>query len=357
MKITKIEVVYPSYQDSLRAWRPNLWQIITKINTDRKQIIGYGTGGGGNSSLEVIVGHLSELIIGKTINNIEDIQKIFDYLYAESIPYGRGGIASMAISAIDLALWDAYSKYYKVPIKKLLEKNENHHNEKIHTYATGNNIDHYNSLGLNNFKLSVKSDGDYEKESNKLYELISTIRKKYKNTNKIMLDCYMTWDIDYTKKISKKLKDLKIEWFEDVSTPDTMLFSPSIINDLNGIKLAGGEHDLNYNNFKLMRKNKTYHFWQPDITWCGGLSALLKIINISNNQFPIILHRGGEPWGLPLIQSGLIHNLAELHNPKNINLSMEKWNNESINTINSGILKPSNYLGFGAVPVKGLFNE
>ena len=77
MKITKIEVVYPSYQDSLRAWRPNLWQIITKINTDRKQIIGYGTGGGGNSSLEVIVGHLSELIIGKTINNTEDIQKIF----------------------------------------------------------------------------------------------------------------------------------------------------------------------------------------------------------------------------------------------------------------------------------------
>ena len=104
MKITKIEVVYPSYQDSLRAWRPNLWQIVTKINTDRKQIIGYGTGGGGNSSLEVIVGHLSELIIGKTINNIEDIQKIFDYLYVESIPYGRGGIASMAISAIDLAL-------------------------------------------------------------------------------------------------------------------------------------------------------------------------------------------------------------------------------------------------------------
>ena len=35
MKITKIEVVYPSYQDSLRAWRPNLWQIITKINAKR----------------------------------------------------------------------------------------------------------------------------------------------------------------------------------------------------------------------------------------------------------------------------------------------------------------------------------
>jgi|TARA_B100001750_G_scaffold246625_1_gene269539 L-rhamnonate dehydratase len=357
MKITKIEVVYPSYQDSLRAWRPNLWQIITKINTDRKQIIGYGTGGGGNSSLEVIVGHLSELIIGKTINNTEDIQKIFDYLYAESIPYGRGGIASMAISAIDLALWDAYSKYYKIPIKKLLEKNENQHNDKINTYATGNNIDHYNELGLNNFKLSVRSDGDYEKESNKLYELISTIRKKYNNTNKIMLDCYMSWDIDYTKKISKKLKDLKIEWLEDVSTPETMLFSPSIINDLNGIKLAGGEHDLNYNNFKLMKKNKTYHLWQPDITWCGGISSLLKIININKKKYKIFLHRGGEPWGLPLIESGVVDNMAELHNPKSKNLQMEQWNNKTIKSLEDGILITDDYLGFGANPIKGLFND
>ena len=40
MKITKIEAVYPRYQDSLKDWRPNLWQIITKVHTDNNKIFG-----------------------------------------------------------------------------------------------------------------------------------------------------------------------------------------------------------------------------------------------------------------------------------------------------------------------------
>ena len=116
MKITKIEVVYPSYKASLRAWRPNLWQIITRVHTDNSKIFGYGTGGGGLASVNVIKGHLSDLVINKNIESIEDIKTIFEELYKESIPYGRGGIASMAISSIDLAIWDAYSKYYETPI-------------------------------------------------------------------------------------------------------------------------------------------------------------------------------------------------------------------------------------------------
>ena len=46
MKITKIEAVYPSYKTSLAGWRPNLWQIIIKIHTDKSEVYGYGTGGG-----------------------------------------------------------------------------------------------------------------------------------------------------------------------------------------------------------------------------------------------------------------------------------------------------------------------
>ena len=99
MKITKIEVVYPSYKASLRTWRPNLWQIITRVHTDNSKIFGYGTGGGGLASVNVIKGHLSDLVINKNIESIEDIKTIFEELYKESIPYGRGGIASMAISS------------------------------------------------------------------------------------------------------------------------------------------------------------------------------------------------------------------------------------------------------------------
>tara|TARA_B110000438_G_scaffold30148_1_gene29361 strand:+ start:21219 stop:22292 length:1074 start_codon:yes stop_codon:yes gene_type:complete len=357
MKITKIEAVYPSYEETLKDWRPNLWQIITKIYTDNNKIFGFGTGGGGNASIEIIRGHLAALVVGKEVENINDIKSIYDNLYKETIPYGRGGVCSMAISSIDLALWDAFSNYYEIPIKNLLEKNKTFHNESINTYATGNNIETYNELGLESFKLSVKSNGDFENEKKELYDTIYSIKKKFNNSKKIMIDCYMSWDIEYTKKMSRFLSDLKIYWIEDISSPETLLNSESILGKLNGAFLAGGEHDLNHNNFSIMKKNNTYDFWQPDITWCGGISSLLKIIDISNKKYPIILHRGGEPWGLPVIQSGLINNLAEIHNPKDKKISMSKWENKTINKLDKGILYTNEYLGFGANPIKGIFDD
>lgn len=355
MKITKIEAVYPTYKETLRTWRPNLWQIIIKLHTDKKEVFGYGTGGGGKSSIEIINGHLKDFLINEEINDISDIKNIFDRLFFESIPYGRGGVALMALSAIDLAIWDAYSKYSFTPIKNLL--NDSHdHQKNINTYATGNNVDQYYSLGLNNFKLSIKSEGDFDNEQKEIINLISKIKKNY-NVKNIMIDCYMSWDREYTKIMSDKLSDIGIEWIEDISTPDEMLVNESILSELKGIKLAGGEHDFNYNNFKIMHQKNIYDIWQPDITWCGGISSILKIIEINKNKFNIILHRGGEPWGLPIIQSGIVNNMAELHNPKNTNLDLEQWENQSIDTIEDGVLNPKEYLGFGANPKKGLFNE
>ena len=134
-----------------------------------------------------------------------------------------------------------------------------------------------------------------------------------------------------------------------------MLIEDSMIDNLNGIKLAGGEHDFNYNNFEIMLKNKTYDIWQPDITWCGGISSILKIVDINKKKYKIFLHRGGEPWGLPLIESGVVDNMAELHNPRSKNLQMEQWNNKTIKSLEDGILITKDYLGFGADPIEGIF--
>ena len=357
MKITKLEVIYPTYKENLNEWRPKLWQIITKISTDKKNIFGFGTGGGGNASKEVIDGHLGNMIINEEITNQNDIMKIYEKLYEKSIPYGRGGIASMAISSLDLAIWDAFSKYYEIPIKNILEKNSKKHINEIETYATGNNVEKYSNLSINNFKLSVRSSEDFENDYKKLHSIISNTRKSISNAKKIMLDCYMTWNLSYAKKMSKRLIDLNIEWIEDICTPDIILENKPYNKKIFDVQIAGGEHEFNYNNFQLMKEHDSYDIWQPDITWCGGLSAILKIIDINSKKYKIILHRGGEPWGLPLIQSGLITNMAELHNPKTNNIELEQWKNTSVKFIQDGILKANDYLGFGSNPIKEIFTR
>ena len=56
MKITNIKAVYPKYKAIPPSWRTHLWQIVVKIETDTG-IVGYGYGGGGKASVEVINHH------------------------------------------------------------------------------------------------------------------------------------------------------------------------------------------------------------------------------------------------------------------------------------------------------------
>ena len=52
--------------------------------------------------------------------------------------------------------------------------------------------------------------------------------------------------------------------------------------------------------------------WQPDITWCGGLTAALRIAELSRaHAVPLVPHRGGEIWGLHFLAAGYGEDLAE----------------------------------------------
>ena len=105
MKITDVRAIYPNYRQPLGGWRPYLWQIVVRVETDAG-VSGYGYGGGGVAAVEVVNRHLRELLLDEVCDSPADIERLWDKLYAASIPYGRGGIAIMALSGIDIALWD-----------------------------------------------------------------------------------------------------------------------------------------------------------------------------------------------------------------------------------------------------------
>ena len=66
-------------------------------------------------------------------------------------PYGTEGLASYAISAVDLALWDLKGKLLGQPVYSLLGGPAR---DKIFCYATGNDVDWYQELGFRAFKLA-----------------------------------------------------------------------------------------------------------------------------------------------------------------------------------------------------------
>ena len=133
MKITNVKAVYPNYKHVAPSWRTHFWQIVVRVETDAGAV-GLGYGGGGVAAVEVVNRHFRELLLGRSVNSVDDIQTIWDSLYAASMPYGRKGIAVMALSGVDLALWDLLGKAEGKPFYELiggLRKN------RVRAYATG----------------------------------------------------------------------------------------------------------------------------------------------------------------------------------------------------------------------------
>ena len=93
MKITDVKAVYPQYRNVPPSWRTNLWQIVVRVESDAG-VVGYGYGGGGKAAVEVVNGHMRELLIGRTLNDTSDIFSAWDDLYYQSIPTDERASAS-----------------------------------------------------------------------------------------------------------------------------------------------------------------------------------------------------------------------------------------------------------------------
>ena len=307
MKIASVKAVYPKYANTVPSWRTHLWQIVVRIETDTGQT-GWGFGGGGKAAVEIVNGHFSEILVGRPLNSLSDISEIWDYLYTESIPYGRKGIAIMALSGIDLSLYDILGKAEKKPVAKLLNPVNK---QTMRCYATGVDTDWYAETGFTAQKIPHRWTGKDSIET--AVSSTEAARSALGSEAEVMLDVYMSWDAEVTIQMNTALQHVGIHWFEDVLTPDDLQELGRLREKIHPVNMAGGEHEFTDRGFAEISKNQSYDIWQPDITWCGGITAGLRIVEMAiQDKATVVPHRGGEPWGLHLIAASQCEDFAEL---------------------------------------------
>lgn len=308
MKITNVEAIYPQYRHPVSSWRDHFWQIVVRVETD-VGITGYGFGGGGVGAVEVVNRHFASLLSGRVVNSIEDIATIWDDLYQASLPYGRRGIAVMALSGLDLALWDLLGRAEKMPVYQLIGTRNI---DQVQAYASGNDSEYYAELGYTAHKFTHRWTGEAGGDYASAIASAEKARKYFGDDALLMVDCYMSWDATVTIEMEKHLAPYKLYWIEDILTPDQLPQSASVRAELEDVHLAGGEHEFTHFGFAEVAHHHALDIWQPDITWCGGITAGLRIVELASQaNIPVVLHRGGEVWGLHLIVSSGCDNLAE----------------------------------------------
>ena len=308
MKIANLTAVYPNYKRVPPSWRTHLWQIVVRVESD-SGAVGYGFGGGGKAAVEIVNGHMRELLVGRTLDDTTDIAAAWDALYYESIPYGRKGIGVMALSGIDLALWDLLGKAENAPVHALIGPRTK---DRIRSYATGADAEWYAELGFSAHKFPHRATGN-ESDFETAERAASRAREIMGPDAQLMIDTYMSWDAETTTRMAGVLAPYEIYWFEDVLTPDDLDGQAALRPVVKPTLIAGGEHEFTHIGFTDVARAGAMDLWQPDITWCGGITAGLRILDIARERgIPVAPHRGGEVWGLHLIAASDCMDLAEI---------------------------------------------
>ena len=285
---------WPEYFEERISFNyPDMANCIVKITNDEGNY-GLGQLGGGKRLTGYIVEKIFKpFIIGKDVSEIE---KIWEVCYRATIPIGRKGAVIEALSGVDIALWDLFGKVLKTPVYKLLGGAVR---DRIPVYATGNNIKLHLEMGFRDVKLAIPygpSHGVFGMKENE--KLVRETRELIGDEGNIMLDCYMSWDEEYTCKMANILSKYNIRWIEEPLRPEFYDGYRRLRERLNpmGIMVTGGEHEFTRWGVREIIENASMDIVQVDLWRTGGISEFKKITALASAyDTKVIPHGSGAP--------------------------------------------------------------
>mgnify|MGYP003324204450 CR=1 FL=1 len=291
---------YPRFKSHRNLWLPSWSQtvcvVVAEDGTYGVGMRGTGGGGGGYGTPvnAVINEHFAPLLVGEDCMAIE---RLWDMMFRLSSPYSSSGLASYAISAVDLALWDLKGKILERPVYELLGGPAR---DELFCYSTGGDTDWYMELGFKATKLPCQyGPADGLDGLKKNVEFIGSTRELIGDDVELMLDCWMGFDIEYAVRLAEELRPFKLKWMEDILNPEDFDAHAELRRRVPWQTLATGEHWYTTVPFQHAASKHLVDIMQPDISWVGGMTAIVKICAIAEAaNISVIPHGGGNtPYG------------------------------------------------------------
>jgi len=280
--------------------------ILVRIRT-ASGLVGYGLGGGGGAAAYIVENHLRELLVGVNPANVE---RLWEQMHSSTSFYGRRGLAIMALSGIDLALWDLAGKAAGKPVCELLGGTVK---RRVPVYCTGANLAWAVQMGFKAFKLPINEGPQEGKEGMlRIAARVAEARKTVGPKADLMIDCLGRWSVPYTLAMVRRLAEYRLRWIEEPLMPYDVDGYAQLCRGVRGPRIALGEHEYTRFGFEELIRRKAVQVMQPDISWSGGLTELRRIAALARSRsIPLSPHRGGSLYGLHFMAATPGCDLAE----------------------------------------------
>lgn len=272
------------------AW---VGHVVVEIESD-DGAVGVGVSIGGRAACWVVEDHLAPLLIGEAI---DDISRLWDMMWRATQFYGRKGLVVHAISAVDLALWDLLGRLRDRSVVELLGGPVR---DDVAFYATTPDAAAARRLGFLGCKLPLPygpAAGEAGLDAD--VALFAQAREAVGHDMFLAYDCWMALDVETALRLADGLAPYNPHWLEECLLPDDLAGHRELRRRMPpAITLAGGEHEATRWGFRTLVETGALGILQPDPTWCGGLSELVRIAEEAAAQgLPVVCH-GSSAYGL-----------------------------------------------------------
>jgi len=268
----------------------------------------YTIGTGGSSVVNLLDDHLVPLLIGREADDIERIWRdLFYRVHATTV----GALTSIALAAIDTALWDLRARRTSLPLHRLAGGAK----EEIELYYTEGGWLHLEDAELVEEAMRAKERGfggtkikvgrPHVAED---VRRIAAVRDKVGADWEIMTDANQGFTLDEAIRRVRRYQELDVAWFEEPMHADDVRAHQRLAASTS-VPIAVGESMYSMSQFKDYLQSGACSIVQVDVGRIGGITPWLKVAHMA------------EAFNVPVCP----HFLMELHLPLCCAVPNSRW--------------------------------
>ena len=231
----------------------------------------YTVGRNGGAIADALRREIPELIEGR---EADDTEAIWHHVWWALHYGGRGGPPVLALSALDIALWDLKARRANVPLFRLLGGFD----ARVPCYAGGIDLD------LSVEALLQQTDDNLAKGFRAIkmkvgrpdlasdVKRLQAMRKHLGDGFPLMADANMKWTVEEAIRAARALQPYDLTWLEEPIIPDDISGHARIVA-AGGVPIAAGENLRSLWEFKNYIAAGAVSYPEPDVTNCGGVTV------------------------------------------------------------------------------------
>ena len=282
LEITALDVsVYeiPTEQpeaDGTLEWDSTVVVVVEPVLRNGLRGLGYAWGHQGMKSL--IDGRLAGEVIGR---DVRDVGAAWEAMVRSIRNLGRPGLVSMAIAAVDLALWDAKARALQLPLHRLLGAVR----DSVPVYGSGGftsydddtllaQMQGWVDAGIPRVKMKVGTDrgASWRRDLAR----VRAVREAVGDGVEIFVDANGGYDRTQALRLGAEYAAMGVTWFEEPVSSDD-LDGLHQLREALPLDVSAGEYGYHLLYFREMLRHGCVDVMQADVARTAGISDWLRV--------------------------------------------------------------------------------